>query len=109
MEESMEVDILIKNLFNLFVFALLIEIATMGIFTMTALKDFAESRPVTIARDVIVLTLAFYLCYKYQRNFNVLRGTGVALNKYLGTAISAMVLFGMTNLIKNFFSNVRRG
>ena len=98
----------LQNLFNLFIFALIIEIATMAIFSMNAIKEFAESRPVTIARDVIVLMLAVYLCYKVTQ-FNLLRNTGIGLNRYLTTTISALVLFGMTNLIRNFFSNVRRG
>ncbi|MFC1671129.1 hypothetical protein ACFL20_12130 [Spirochaetota bacterium] len=104
----MKVDILIQNLFNLFIFALIVEIAIMGIFSMTAIKDFSESRPVAIARDVIVLALAVFLCYKYSQ-FNVLKQTGISLTKILNTVISALVLFGMTNLIKNFFSNVRKG
>ena len=69
---------------------------------MTALNDFSETRPIAIARDVIVLALAVFLCYKYGQ-FNVLRKTGISLSKILNTVISALVLFGMTNLIKNFF------
>ena len=104
----MKIDILIQNLFNLLIFALLIEIAFMGIFSMSLTKNYANLRPIIIARDVIILVLAVFLCYNYSQ-FNVLRKTGISLNKILNTVISALVLFGMTNLVKNFFSNVRKG
>jgi len=80
----------------------------MAIFSMTALKDTSETRPVQIARDTIVIILAIVLCYKVEI-LSLFAGTGIHLHKYLDTAISALVLVRLTNVIGDFFGKFRRG
>jgi hypothetical protein len=99
---------LIQNVFILLVISLIMESCVMAIFSMTALKDISENRPVQVARDVIVILLALVLCYKVDL-LSLFAGTGIHLHKYLDTAISALVLVRLTNLISDFFNKLRRG
>jgi hypothetical protein len=104
----MKFEMLIQNVFILLVISLIMESCVMAIFSMTALKDISENRPVQVARDVIVILLALVLCYKVDL-LSLFAGTGIHLHKYLDTAISALVLVRLTNLISDFFNKLRRG
>lgn len=104
----MKFEMLVQNVFILFVIALIMESCVMAIFSMTALKDISENRPVQVARDCIVILLAFVLCFKVEM-LSIFAGTGIHLHKYLDTAISALVLMRLTNLISDFFNKLKRG
>jgi hypothetical protein len=104
----MKLEVLIQNVFILFIISIIMETCVMAIFSMTALKDISETRPVQIARDTVVLILALVLCFKVDI-LSLFTGTGIHLHKYLDTAISALVLVGLTNLIGDFFGKFRRG
>jgi len=99
-------EVLIQNVFNLFVIAIILESSIMAIFSMTALKEFDQSKPVETARDALILILAFVLCYKVTL-LTIFRGTGIKLPYILDTVISALVLTRMTNFIKDFFSRIK--
>jgi branched-subunit amino acid transport protein AzlD len=104
----MKFEVLIQNVFILFIISIIMETCVMAIFSMTALKDISEQRPVQVARDTIVLILALVLCFKVDL-LSLFAGTGIKLHKYLDTAISALVLVGLTNLVSDFFGKFRRG
>jgi hypothetical protein len=104
----MKFEILIQNVFILFIIAIIMESCVMAIFSLTALKDLSESRPAQVARDTIVVILALILCYKVSI-LSLFTGTGIKLHHYLDTAISALVLVRLTNLIGDFFNRLRRG
>ena len=103
----MKFDILIQNVFILFVIAIIIESCAMAIFSLTALKDTADSRPVLVARDTFVVILALLLCYKVEL-LSLFTGTGIHVHKYIDTAISALMLVGLTNVVNGFFGKMRR-
>ncbi len=104
----MKFEILIQNVFILFVIAIIIESCAMAIFSLTALKDISENRPVQVARDTFVVILALVLCYKVEL-LSLFSGTGIKLHKYIDTAISALMLVGLTNVVNGFFGKLRRG
>ena len=104
----MKFEILIQNVFILFVIAIIIESCAMAIFSLTALKDISENRTVQITRDTFVVVLALLLCYKVEL-LSLFAGTGIKLHKYIDTAISALMLVGLTNVVNGFFSKMRRG
>ncbi|HOT43637.1 MAG TPA: hypothetical protein PLM53_04215 [Spirochaetota bacterium] len=104
----MKFDILIQNVFILFVIAIIIESCAMALFSLTALKDISENRPVQVARDTFVVILALLLCYKVEL-LSLFTGTGIHLHKYLDTAISALMLVGLANVVNGFFGKMRRG
>jgi len=99
-------EILVQNVFNLFVIGIIIEAAVMSIFTLTPLKSMEDTTPVASARDALILILAFILCYKVNI-LTLFKGTGIKLPYLLDTIISALVLSRMTMLIKDFFSKLK--
>jgi hypothetical protein len=84
----------------------------MAVFSMTALKDVSENRPVKIARDVVVLLLAWLICYK-SNLLNLFKDTGITLigeRWYkLDVVISALVMAGFTNIVSGIIDKMRRG
>lgn len=104
----MKFEVLIQNVFILFVIAIILESCIMAIYSLTALKDISESRPAQVSRDALVIILALVLCYKVQL-LSLFSGTGIKLHHYLDTVISALVLVRLTNLIGDFFNRLRRG
>ncbi len=104
----MKFEILIQNVFILFVIAIIIESCAMAIFSLTALKDISENRTVQVTRDTFVVILALLLCYKVEL-LSLFSGTGIKLHKYIDTAISALMLVGLTNVVNGFFSKLKRG
>lgn len=102
----MKGDILIQNIFNLFIVAIILEAAIMAIFSMTALKDISDSKPIASTRDALILIVAVVLCYKVKK-LTIFMGTGIVIPYILDTAISALFLTRMTNLIKDFFGRIK--
>jgi hypothetical protein len=99
-------EILIQNVFNLFIIAIILEASIMAVFSITALQDVEESTPVAAARDGLIIILAFVLCYKVNI-LTIFKGTGIKLPYILDTIISALVLTRMTNLIRDFFKKIK--
>jgi|SRR3990172_1972932 branched-subunit amino acid transport protein AzlD len=104
----MKFDVLVQNVFILFIISIIMESCVMAVLSLTALKDTSETRPVQIARDTIVIITAVLLCYKVDI-LSLFAGTGIHLHKYLDTAISALVLVRLTNVVGDFFGKFRRG
>ena len=108
----MKLDVLIQNVFYLFIFAIVLEVAIMAVFSMTALKDISENRTVKIARDVVVILLAWLICYK-SNLLNLFKDTGITLigeRWYkLDVVISALVMAGFTNIVSSIIEKMRRG
>ncbi|OHD70071.1 MAG: hypothetical protein A2W19_04560 [Spirochaetes bacterium RBG_16_49_21] len=108
----MKLDVLIQNVFYLFIFAVVLEVAIMAVFSMTILRDISENRSVKIARDIIILLLAWMICYK-SNLFNLFTNTGIILVGQrwyrLDVIISALVLAGFTNMVSQLFDRIRHG
>ena len=108
----MKLDVLIQNLFYLFIFAIVLEVAIMAVFSMTALEDISDNRPVKITRDFIVIILAWLICYK-SNLLNLFKDTGITLigERWfrLDVIISALVMAGFTNIVSGIFEKMKRG
>ncbi len=104
----MKIDLLVQNLFNLFVLAIIVEIAISAVFSISALKDMKENSAVSTLRDIVVLILAFFICFKV-RKLSIFFATGIKIPYMLDTAISALILTGLANVIKNFFQRIKNG
>ena len=102
----MKIEMLIQNVFTLLILGIIIEASIMAIFSMTFMKELDESRPVEIARDVMILFLSLALCYKVDL-FTLFGGTGVKLPRLMDAVISGLVLTRMANLFKDFFGRIR--
>ncbi len=99
-------EILVRNVFYLFIIAIILESCIMAIFSMSIFKRIDSTQPVQTARDVIVLALAVLLCYKVDA-FLIFRETEIKVPYMLNVGISALVMTRMTNLIRDFFSRIR--
>ena len=99
-------ETLLQNVFNLFIMAIILEASVMAIFSLSTLKNLSSSRAFETTRDVIILILAFILCYKVSI-LTIFRGTGIKLPYILDTVISALVLTRMTNIIKSFLLKLK--
>ena len=100
-------DVLIQNIINLFVMAIILEAAIMAIFSMSAFRDMKMTRAVEATRDVIVLLAAFFLCYKVDV-LHVFRGTGLKIPVLFDIIISTLVLTRMTNFVRQVFNRLRQ-
>jgi len=99
-------EMLLQNVFNLFIIAIILEASIMAIFTTSILRSLGSSMPVATVRDVLILFLAFVLCYKVSM-LTLFRGTGIKLPYLLDTVISALVLARMTNLVREFLGRLK--
>ena len=100
-------EVLIQNVFNLFIIAIILEASVMAIFSMSMLRNLSDNKAIEMTRDVIILILAFVLCYKVNL-LTIFRGTGIKLPHILDTVISALVLTRMTNIIKTFLLKIKQ-
>ncbi len=103
----MKVEILIENIINLFVVAIVIEAAVMSIFSISSMRDIGSKRPVEATRDGLIVLVAFFLCYSVDI-LSVFRNTGVKLPRLFDIIISALVLTRLTNFVWTFMSRFKR-
>lgn len=94
----MKGEILINNIFTLFVIAIILEASIMAIFSMTSLKEIYHKKPIQATRDLLILFTSFILCYKVEQ-LTVFGGTAIKLPQIIDQIISALVLTRMTNFI----------
>ena len=103
----MKGEILLLNVVNLFIISIVLNAAVMAIFSMSALKKMPSSRPVEASRDIIVILLSLFLCYKVDV-LRIFRGTGINIPMLLDTILSALVLTSMINFIRQFMSRMKQ-
>ncbi|MBP7586121.1 MAG: hypothetical protein KBA61_18915 [Spirochaetes bacterium] len=92
-------DVLLQNLVNIFIISIILEAAVMAIFSVSALKGLDSNRAVESTRDIIIILVAFFLCYKVPQ-LRVFPRTGLDIPKILDIVISMLVLSRMTLLIR---------
>jgi hypothetical protein len=103
----MKGEILLLNIVNLFIISIVLYAAVMGIFSMSALKRMSAIRAIETTRDVIVILLSLFLCYKVDV-LRIFRGTGIKIPYLLDTILSALVLTTFFNFIRRFMSTMRQ-
>lgn len=99
-------EVLLQNLFNLLIIAIILEASISAIFSMSIFANFSYNNQIVIVKDILVLVLSLVLCYKvtYFRLFN---GTSIKLPYFLNTIISALVLTRLTKFVGDFFSRIK--
>ena len=100
-------DVLIQNIINIFVIAIILEAAIMAVFSLSSLKGLDATRPFEATRDAIIIIIAFFLCYKVNI-LRIFRGTGINVPRILDVIISALVLTRMANFIRQMMSRFKR-
>lgn len=102
----MKGEILLQNVVYLFIVAVILEACIMAIFSINVIKEASDNRAIGTAKDIVVMILAFIICYKVPM-FTLFRETGIKLPDMLDIIISALVLSRMTHIISNFFEKIR--
>ncbi|MBN1534952.1 MAG: hypothetical protein JXA20_19950 [Spirochaetes bacterium] len=99
-------EVLFQNIFNLFIIAVILEASVSAVFSISALQDISDTRPVKTARDVVVLLVALFLCFKVTM-LGLFHNTGFEIPQVLDAVISALVLMRLANFIRDFFAKIR--
>lgn len=99
-------DILLQNLINIFIISIILEAAVMAIFSVSALRGINTNRAVESTRDIIIILVAFFLCFKVQ-DLRVFTRTGLEIPKMLDIVISSLVLTRMTMFVRTILSRMK--
>ena len=99
-------DALLQNVVNLFIIAIILEASIMAIFSVSALKGIANTRPVESTRDILIILVAFFLCFKVDQ-LSVFLRTGLGVPKIIDIIISTLVLTRMTLLIRTLMARFK--
>lgn len=104
----MKGEILLQNIVNLFIISIVLNAAVMAVFSMSALKGMSSTRPFEATRDMLVVLLSLFLCYKVDA-LRIFKGTGINLPYIADIIISALVLVSMINFIRQFMGRLKQG
>ncbi|HON78540.1 MAG TPA: hypothetical protein PK544_08635 [Spirochaetota bacterium] len=99
-------DILLQNLINIFIISIILEAAVMAVFSVSALRGMSTNRAVESTRDIIILLVAFFLCFKVQ-DLRIFVRTGLDIPKMLDIVISSLVLTRMTMFVRTILSRMK--
>jgi hypothetical protein len=99
-------EVLIQNIVNIFIIAVILEASIMAIFSMSVIKDLEKNRAIEATRDAIIIIAAFIICYKVT-TLRVFLKTGVKIPVLIDIIISTLVLARMTNLIRTLMSRFK--
>lgn len=102
----MNAEVLVQNVFNLFVVAIILEASVMALFSMSVFQSLNQNAAVESIRDVIILLVAAVLCYKVSL-LTVFGKTGIKVPHMIDVVISTLVLTRLTKLVLGFFSRIR--
>ncbi len=102
----MKGEILLQNVFYLFILAIILEASVMAIFSISYVKRFSSRMPVETARDVLIIILSFVVCHQ-EKFLTLFRDTGIKFPPLLDVIISALVLARMTFFIREFLSKMK--
>jgi len=103
----MSVEVIVQNILNLLVMAIIMEAAIMALFSMSSMHDMGSKRPVEATRDGLIIVVSFILCYKV----NILRvfaNSGLHLPVLIDIIISALMLTRLTNFVRVFMSRFKK-
>lgn len=99
-------EALLQNLVNIFIISIILEASIMAIFSVSALKNLESNRAVESTRDILIIIVSFFLCYKVDQ-LRVFLRTGLAVPKIIDIAISTLVLARMTLFIRALMARLK--
>lgn len=102
----MKGEILLQNVFYLFVIAIILEASIMAIFSVSIVKKISGRTAIETLRDLVIMGFSFVICYK-ERMFTLFHDTGIKLPLILDIVISALVLSRMTFFIREFLTRLK--
>ncbi len=101
----MNTDILLQNIFNVFIISIILEFCISAIFSINLLKDFTESSVGQSVREGAIIIIAAVICYNVPV-FRIFRRV-LELPYQLDWIISTLILVRMTFMIKGFLDKIK--
>jgi len=102
----MKGEILLQNVFYLFIIAIILEASVMAIFSISAVKKFSNKTSIETVRDLLIMAFSFIICYK-EKIFTLFHESGIKLPFLLDIIISSLVLARMTFFIREFLAKLK--
>ncbi|MCX7678083.1 MAG: hypothetical protein N2316_02575 [Spirochaetes bacterium] len=99
-------DALLQNIVNIFIISIILEASIMAIFSVSALKSLESNRAIESTRDILIIIVSFFLCYKVDQ-LRVFLRTGLAVPKIIDIAISTLVMARMTLFIRALMARLK--
>lgn len=104
----MRLELIIQNIFHLFVIAIILELAVSSIFSLKFFQNMAGGRSLETLRDLLIFGLACYICYKVP-HMTIFKGTGVKVPRVFNTAVTALIITSLANFVQNFMARIKMG
>ena len=102
----MNAEILVQNVFNLFIIAIILEAVIMAVFSISVLKKMQESTIANSVKEAVIFIISLFFCYNV-RKVNLFYGTGLRLPELVDVLFSALFLARMTMLVQNIFAKLK--
>ncbi len=105
-EVAMNGDVLIQNLINIFIIAIILEAAVMAVFSMSSFRNMDTNRAFESTRDAVIIIVSFLLCYKVT-SLRVFIRTGLNIPQIMDVVISSLVLTRMTMFVRTMMARFK--
>jgi hypothetical protein len=102
----MNFEVLIQNIFYLFVIAIVLQLIMMSMFSLAPFKNLSGSMSAEALKDTILLVLAVWLCYKYNLG-TLFKKTGVNIPHLFDAVLTGLMITGMANIIRDGVRKMR--
>lgn len=99
-------DVLIQNLINIFIIAIILEAAVMAVFSMSSFRNMDTNRAFESTRDAVIIIVSFLLCYKVT-SLRVFIRTGLNIPQIMDVVISSLVLTRMTMFVRTMMARFK--
>lgn len=102
----MKAEMIIGNLFNIIVMALILETAVSALFSITAVREHERKLLIKTMREAITFLAAFFLCF-FIPEIRILSGSAIKLAPKVDMVITALILARFAGIIKDLIARLR--
>ena len=102
----MKSDIIISNIFSLFVIAIIVETAVSALFSITAVKEHERKTLMKSMREAITFLTAFLFCFVVPE-IRIFRESGIPITGMADTIISALLIARMSDIVRGLISKLK--
>jgi len=108
----MKGDILFQNIFTLFLIAIILEASISAFFSISLLENFRESAVGKSIREIIIILLAFFICWKVKKltlfdGTGITIGTDLKIHELFDSLIAALVISRIAFFIRDLIEKIK--
>ena len=108
----MKGDILFQNIFTLFLISLILEFSISAFFSISLMENFRESTVGKSVREVIIILLAFFICWKVKKltlfgGTGITIGTNLKVHELFDSLIAALVISRIAFFIRDLANKIK--